>query len=513
MAPTRYLLLALLGVLPIGLRAQQLSTNASGGQLTTSPGKTPADQPAQYVGGTSRLLQDLQHAVRYPAEALRAQVSGTVLVSFVVEANGQVGAAHIVKSPSPLLNDAVLQAVKSLGAFTPGMKNGQPTRTTINCPLSFHIQPSTGPQRVPPQPVSPVPRGAVQPLAASPEGNQVVEKLVSLRDSVYEPTRKTSTIYQHYFTYDRWGRPETHTYNYQFEGQLLHSEMRRYTYRPDGQLASEGNDKVKYELQYNSAGHLRRITYAVRQPQQSWQMLTETLLTEQAAQPDGRRQVAVAVRTQGKDSLQLAYRLDYTLSADQAVEKSVSYTFATKKYLRPVVITFSHDTKVNPFQGLFSEHWYQDALERGGPHNILSKRQANGQAFVDKAYTYNDAGYPTRCVFTVRNVQPQSPRVQTFAYAKIVVPTAAPTDSLSSLVIYPNPASTTTTIKAPGIGPGQATLRILHATSGQVYRHVTYQVANTLRETLSVAGLEKGTYLVEITSAGTVVKGRLQVVE
>jgi hypothetical protein len=107
--------------------------------------------------------------------------------------------------------------------------------------------------------------------------------------------------------------------------------------------------------------------------------------------------------------------------------------------------------------------------------------------------------------------QQQPFQTQTFAYADVVVPTPHPTEAASGVAIYPNPAATSTVIKAVGVGPGPATLRLRWAATGEVRRQSEHRVATTFQETVSVAGLEKGTYIIEILQGAAVVTGRLLV--
>jgi hypothetical protein len=275
-------------------------------------------------------------------------------------------------------------------------------RDTLTCPLVFHILPPTVNLTARPT-VQPLSAGPVQPLVADPARQLVVDKLVSFRDSSYVPTTKTSTVLLHTFTYDPFGRPATHTYTYLLNGRPIHSDQRRYTYRPDGQLARESNAQLKYAFAYSVDGQLRELTYSVYQPT-GWKVLTQTRLQEVLpVSPQQPAALSLVIRTAGPDSLQLTYRLAYQVAPDHTLTQSQLYTHAQQTYAHPFPYTFTYDTAPNPFQGLFSEHWYQDQLEHQGPHNLVSKQQ-NGRPFLTKTYTYNAAGYPTRCgVVAVRS--------------------------------------------------------------------------------------------------------------
>jgi TonB family protein len=508
----RFLVCSLLVVAsawPSALWAQQGPTPST----TPSPSEHAAAprnyQPAQYARGQDQLLHDLQHAVRYPAAALRAHLTGTVRVAFTVEPTGAVDDIRIVSSPSPLLNEGIVQAVQTLGPFLPARRQGQLVRDTLTCPLVFNILAPTTANLAARPTVQILLPGLAQPLAADPARHQVVDKLVSFQDSIYVPTTKTSTVLRHTFTYDPFGRPATHTYTYLLNGRPIHSDQRRYAYRPDGQLASESNAQLKYELGYSAAGQLRELTYSLRMPS-GWKVVTQTRLHDlPPVSPQQQPGLGVVIRTAGPDSLQLTYRLAYQVAPDHTITQAQLYTHAQKTYAQPLTYMFAYDTAPNPFQELFSQHWYQDQFEHQGPHNVVSKQQ-NGRPYQTNTYTYNAAGYPTRCVVAVRSATPTY-RVQQFAYAKVVVSPAPSADLASSLSIYPNPASTTAALKALGMEPGEATVSVRQATTGQLLRQFTGQVASTRELTFSVADLPKGTYVVEMSQASRLATGRLQV--
>ena len=99
----------------------------------------PQDKMPTLHGGQANILYAVQRAVRYPAAALRAQVTGRVFVSFLVDDAGFVRNVYVLSSPSPLLNPAVLAAVGSLGRFMPGEAAGDPVDVFFTLPVTFAI--------------------------------------------------------------------------------------------------------------------------------------------------------------------------------------------------------------------------------------------------------------------------------------------------------------------------------------------------------------------------------------
>jgi len=103
--------------------------------------KMPALRGAGRLGSdNSAIVEAVMRQLRYPAEALRAQVTGRVFVSFMVDDTGFVRDAHILRSPSPLLNAAALKAVASLARFTPGEVDGDTADVFYTIPITFSIQ-------------------------------------------------------------------------------------------------------------------------------------------------------------------------------------------------------------------------------------------------------------------------------------------------------------------------------------------------------------------------------------
>jgi TonB family protein len=523
----RYVLLISLGLLPAAVWAQSAASQPAGHPaplpvrpaahyrqlLDSTPGarepRTPADsaahrQPAAYPGGDVQLEQALQRKVRYPAAALRAAAEGRVFVSFAIEADGTVGEVRIVKSPSPLLNDEVVQAVKTLSGFAPAQQDGQPVRSTVTFPVTFRIVGAPAGRPAPP-------RGPVQPQAAPRQGNQVVSKLVSFQDSTYRLGKEQEVaVYRHYFTYDHSGRPATHTQGYRSSKQGLSWQVFRYTYGPEGRLATKISERFKYVLHYGPTGQLSGITGYSR-AQQQWVVYQETTLTEKDRQPDGSRLVALVMNNVPTRTPDSEVAIDYLLAADNTVIQSTSYRLGrgAQPLAQPLQSTFAYDTQRNPLADLLPERWYQFEVGQSGAHN-QTHALSNGKEWKAVTYTYNEAGLPTQGI-SRRLAQQQPFQTQTFAYADVVVSTPHPTEAASGVAIYPNPAATSTVIKAVGVGPGPATLRLRWAATGEVRRQSEHRVATTFQETVSVAELEKGTYIVEILQGPAVVTGRLLV--
>ncbi len=74
----------------------------------------------------------------YPDVARRAGLEGDVFVLLVVDENGNVISAQIVKSTNPIFNDAALKAVKQW-KFKPGYQRDKPVKVRLMQPIHFRL--------------------------------------------------------------------------------------------------------------------------------------------------------------------------------------------------------------------------------------------------------------------------------------------------------------------------------------------------------------------------------------
>ena len=94
----------------------------------------------QFPGGPSKLFEYLAKSVMYPAEAEKAGTQGRVIVTFVVEKDGSISNAKVVKSIDPLLDAEALRVINSMPNWNPGKQNGELMRVKYTVPITFRLQ-------------------------------------------------------------------------------------------------------------------------------------------------------------------------------------------------------------------------------------------------------------------------------------------------------------------------------------------------------------------------------------
>ena len=99
------------------------------------------EQMPEFPGGVQALMQFLYENIRYPEAAQTAGKQGRVVVQFVVEADGTVSSAKVVRSISEELDAEALRVVNAMPRWTPGKHKGKAVRVKYTLPVSFRLTP------------------------------------------------------------------------------------------------------------------------------------------------------------------------------------------------------------------------------------------------------------------------------------------------------------------------------------------------------------------------------------
>jgi len=100
---------------------------------------TITEVPAVFPGGDMARVQYLFQNLEYPEEAMEQGVQGTVFVSFVVEIDGSITNAKIIRGLSSEIDEEVLRLVNNMPKWAPGRIKGQRVRTIFRMPVRFAL--------------------------------------------------------------------------------------------------------------------------------------------------------------------------------------------------------------------------------------------------------------------------------------------------------------------------------------------------------------------------------------
>ena len=97
------------------------------------------EQMPAYPGSPSALYEFLSKSIQYPEEAEKAGKQGRVIATFVVEKDGSITNARVVKALDPLLDAEALRVINAMPKWNPGMQNGVAVRCKYTVPVTFHL--------------------------------------------------------------------------------------------------------------------------------------------------------------------------------------------------------------------------------------------------------------------------------------------------------------------------------------------------------------------------------------
>lgn len=98
------------------------------------------ESPAEFPGGYTALSKWLSKNLVYPEQAAEMGIQGKVIVRFVVEKDGSVTQATVVKGIDPALDKETLRVIQTMPKWKPGMQQGRAVRVRCTQPVQFKLQ-------------------------------------------------------------------------------------------------------------------------------------------------------------------------------------------------------------------------------------------------------------------------------------------------------------------------------------------------------------------------------------
>jgi len=98
------------------------------------------DQMPEFPDGTDALRQFIAKQTKYPKIAMEDKANGQVVVNFVINREGQVWYAKVVKSVHPALDQEAIRVIYSLPRWKPGIHHGKTVNVAYTIPINFSYQ-------------------------------------------------------------------------------------------------------------------------------------------------------------------------------------------------------------------------------------------------------------------------------------------------------------------------------------------------------------------------------------
>ncbi|MBN2174388.1 MAG: TonB family protein [Bacteroidales bacterium] len=98
------------------------------------------DKMPEYPGGVKAFQKFLIENIKYPEDAKKNGVTGTVFISFIIEKDGSVSHVKMLRGIGSGCDEEALRVVSMLPNYNPGIKDGKPVRTEFNVPIKFSLE-------------------------------------------------------------------------------------------------------------------------------------------------------------------------------------------------------------------------------------------------------------------------------------------------------------------------------------------------------------------------------------
>ena len=99
-------------------------------------GFVPIEVESKYPGGMSAWSAFLNRNLNYPQDAIDNQVQGTVVVQFIVDAEGNISNITAISGPEELRSSAIV-VIKKSGKWEPALQNGRHVKSYKKQPITF----------------------------------------------------------------------------------------------------------------------------------------------------------------------------------------------------------------------------------------------------------------------------------------------------------------------------------------------------------------------------------------
>lgn len=100
---------------------------------------TVVETMPEFPGGMDGLVQYLGSNIKYPEEAKDNGIEGRVFVNFIIEKDGSIGKAKILRGIGSGCDKEALRVVSGMPKWKPGIQRDQAVRVRFNLPIRFQL--------------------------------------------------------------------------------------------------------------------------------------------------------------------------------------------------------------------------------------------------------------------------------------------------------------------------------------------------------------------------------------
>ncbi|WP_227787673.1 energy transducer TonB [Hymenobacter sp. BT770] len=120
---------------PITTSAADIAASAN----PDRPAVVAPDRPTQPVGGNQAFFDWIEKNQKYPLLARQRKIQGKVMVEFVVQTDGSLTDARVVKRMGSGLDEEALRLIKAAPKWEPAIYQGKPIKQKMVLPVLFQL--------------------------------------------------------------------------------------------------------------------------------------------------------------------------------------------------------------------------------------------------------------------------------------------------------------------------------------------------------------------------------------
>ncbi len=128
----KYIAKIILGIMAIAMFS--VLSGCQKDKVCLRPEKAP-----EFQGGEEALLKYLTATIKYPQLAKDSEIEGKVFVQFVVEKNGEITEAEVLRGIGYGCDEEVMRVVSGMPKWKPGEDKGKIVRSQMVLPCQFKL--------------------------------------------------------------------------------------------------------------------------------------------------------------------------------------------------------------------------------------------------------------------------------------------------------------------------------------------------------------------------------------
>ena len=123
-------------------KERPITTSAADIAASANPDRPTAvapDRPTQPVGGNQTFFDWVEKNQKYPTLARQRKIQGKVMVEFMVQNDGSLTDARVLKKMGSGLDEEALRLIKTAPKWEPAMFQGKPIKQKMVLPVLFQL--------------------------------------------------------------------------------------------------------------------------------------------------------------------------------------------------------------------------------------------------------------------------------------------------------------------------------------------------------------------------------------